>query len=100
LTSEYDDAELSEGILAYFQRGQAASPRADEEAVRAFAGSWSADELVAAVKGLVEESLNIPIDWQETSLADAGRKVTAEMLRRHPQTSPDAFGWNFTFTWR
>ncbi|GAB3017277.1 hypothetical protein GCM10011376_02540 [Nocardioides flavus (ex Wang et al. 2016)] len=97
------DDELSAGVLTYLQKGRAASPRADEEACAAAAVGREPVLLVMEVKGLVEESLAISIDWDSTSLGDAGRRVAAEMQARHPELSPeavDALAWNFTFVWR
>lgn len=98
-----NDEELSAGVIAYLQKGAAASPRADEEACAGVASTRDPATLVAEVTTLVRESLAIPIDWSSTSLGDAGRQVAAEMGRRHPGLSAearDALAWNFTFTWR
>lgn len=96
------DSELSDGVVAYLQRGQAASPRADADAVRRVATSDPAG-LVARVTAIVEESVAVPVDWSALSLGDAGRAAAAEMARRHPELSQDALdalAWNFTFQWR
>lgn len=98
-----NDDELSTGVVAYLQKGSAASPRADEEACARVAAAREPATLVSEVKALVQESLAIRIDWDATSLGDAGRQVAAEMARRHPELSQEALealAWNFTFAWR
>ena len=97
------DQELSEGILAYLQRGHAASPRTDDGAVLAVAVATPPPDLLAKVQGVVNESLSVPVDWDGTSLGDAGRLVASEMATRHPELTPealDALAWNFTYAWR
>jgi len=97
------DQELSAAVVAYLQRGQAASPRADADAVRALASTSDPEALVARVEALVSESLDVPVDWASLSLGDAGRAAAAEMARRHPELDSaalDALAWNFTFVWR
>jgi len=97
------DDELSAGLLAYLQKGVAASPRADEAACAASATIREPDVLLAEVKGLVRESLSVPVDWDSMSPGDAGHHVVAEMAKRHPELSQDALealAWNFTFAWR
>src|SRR4051812_17053539 len=97
------DTELSRAVVTYLQKGTAASPRADEAAVRAVADETPPDVLVEKVSALVAESLDISVDWGSVSLGDAGPAVVAEMARRHPeldQIALDALAWNFTFTWR
>ena len=96
-------SELSAGVLAYLQRGQAASPRQDREAVRTVARESSPEALLTEVEALVAESLAVSVDWQNPGLGDAGRAVAAEMGKRHPELSHealDALAWNFTFAWR
>ena len=97
------DQELSRGVLAYLQRGQAASPRADEQAVLALAVATSPEELLHRVEAVVAESLAVPVDWDSLSLGEAGRFAAAETVRRHPELSDEAgaaLAWNFTFAWR
>ena len=97
------DDELSAGVLAYLQKGQAASPRADVAACASVAAGREPVVLVVEVKELVDEALAISIDWDSTTLGDAGRHVAAEMRARHPELSQDAadaLAWNFTFVWR
>ena len=97
------DTELSDAIVAYLQMENAASPRTDDEAVRAVAVATDPDDLLARVKALVAESLSIEVDWNSLSLADGGRAMAAEMARRHPeldQVALDALAWKFTFDWR
>lgn len=97
------DQELSAAILAYLQRGSAASPRTDIESCAAVATVRDAAELVAETVAIVQESLGVPVDWSSLSLGDAGRAVAAEMSARHPELSTealDALAWNFTFAWR
>lgn len=98
-----NDDELSAGVLAYLQKGTAASPRADEAACAAVATRRDPEVLVTEVQALVQESLSIPVDWDAMSLGDAGRHVAAEMAKRHPELSQEAqeaLAWNFTFAWR
>lgn len=98
-----NDDELNAGMLAYLQKSLAASPGADEEACAAVATIRTPDVLLAEVKALVQESLAISIDWDNMSLGDAGRHVSAAMAKRHPELSQDAqdaLAWNFTFGWR
>ncbi len=98
-----DDHELSAALVAYLQRGRAASPQADIEAVRAVATGTDPEQLVARVRAVVSESLDVPVDRARRSLGDAGRAAAAEMARRHPELDPaalDALAWNFTFVWR
>ncbi len=93
---------LDQGIIAYLQRGVAASPRADAEAVRALAPGDS-DELLTKVRSLIQESLAVPIDWSTTTLSEAGRTMAVTIHERHPTLGPDAvdaLAWNFTFSWR
>ncbi len=97
------DQELSDGVLAYLQRGHAASPRADDQAVRAVAQETPPAELLARVQAVVTESLAVTIDWDRLSLGDAGRFSAAETAKRHPELSHealDALAWNFTYAWR
>jgi hypothetical protein len=97
------DAELSRGVIAYLQRGRAASPRADKEAVLATAGPTPPDELLQRVEAVVAESLSVAVDWDTLSLGDAGRFAAQETVRRHPGLSDEAaeaLAWNFTFAWR
>lgn len=94
--------ELSDAVVAYLQRGHAASPRADADAVRRMATS-DPEALVAKVAALVEESVAVSVDWSALSLGDAGRAAAAEMGRRYPELNPqalDALAWNFSFQWR
>jgi hypothetical protein len=96
------DTQLDVGILAYLQRGVAASPRTDTAAVRAVA-SDHADSLLFQVEAIVAESLDVPIDWTKVTLGEAGRQVADVMRERHQelgQEALDALAWNFTFTWR
>ncbi|MCY7402533.1 MAG: hypothetical protein LH477_16540 [Nocardioides sp.] len=97
------DDELSAGMLAYLHKGEAASPRADEAACAATATTREPEALLAEVEALLQESLAVPVDWDSMSLGDAGRHVSAEMAKRHPELSQDALealAWNFTFAWR
>ena len=97
------DPELSRAVVAFLQRGQAASPRADEAAVRAVAVATPPDDLVARVRALVSESLDVPVDRDSLTLGDAGRAAAGEMAARHPeldQAALDALAWNLTFVWR
>lgn len=97
------DQELSDGVVAYLQKGSAPSPRADEAAVRAVATDASADDLVERVKAVVAESLAVTVDWSSLSLGDAGRAAAAETASRHPgldQRAQEALAWNFSFAWR
>lgn len=90
-------------MVAFVQHGSAPFPRRDEEAARSKATRSHPDELVARVRFLVEESVDVPVDWQRTSLGDAGRYVAGVMGQRHPdldQIALDALAWNFAFTWR
>ena len=63
-----DDHELSAALVAYLQRGRAASPRADIEAVRAVAAGTEPGELAARVRAVVSESLDVPVDRDRLSL--------------------------------
>lgn len=97
------DQELSDGVVAYLQKGNAFSPRADEEAVRAVATDASPDELVERVKAVVAESLAVTVDWNSLSLGDAGRAAAAETAGHHPgldDAAREALAWNFSFAWR
>ena len=97
------DQELSEAVVAYLQRGRAASPRSDTDAVRAVATTTPPDQLVGKVQALVSESLDVKVDWSALSLGDAGRAAAAEMAVRHPELDTaalDALAWNFSFVWR
>ncbi|CAN5397877.1 hypothetical protein BH10ACT10_BH10ACT10_28820 [soil metagenome] len=97
------DQELSDGVVAYLQKGSASSPRADEEAARAVATGSSPEELVERVKAVVAESLAVTVDWNSLSLGDAGRAAAAETAGRHPgldETAREALAWNFSFAWR
>ena len=94
---------MSAGVLAYLQKGIAASPRANAAACAAAATTREPAALVGEVAALVQESLAVPVDWDTMSLGDAGRHVAAEMTKRHPELSQDArdaLVWNFTFAWR
>lgn len=93
--------DVSAGVLAYLHADSAASPREDEAAVAALPGADP--QLVSQVKSMVQESVSVPVDWDELSLGDAGRYVAQEMRRRHPdltKEAADALAWNFTFAWR
>lgn len=95
--------ELNAAILAFLHAGNAASPAHDEEAVAGLACDTDANALVARVQALLQESVGIPVAWDELSLGDAGTRVAREMRGRHPeltQEAADALAWNFTFTWR
>jgi pimeloyl-ACP methyl ester carboxylesterase len=97
------DDELSAGVLAYLQKGVAASPRADGSACAAVAATREPTALVREVEALVQESLTVPVHWDGMSLGDVGRHVAAEMATRHPELSQEAqeaLAWNFTFAWR
>lgn len=97
------DDELSAAVIAYLQRGRAASPRADAPAAAAVARERDPAALVSAVDALVEESVAVPVEWSTLTLGEAGRAVAAEMGKRHPELSTealDALAWNFTFVWR
>lgn len=97
------DTELSQGVIAFLQRGRAASPRRDRIACAELATTRPAEQLVAEVASMVEESERIPVDWSTLSLGDAGRAAAAEMGARYPQLTPealDALAWNFSFVWR
>ena len=97
------DPELDAAVVAYLQRGQATSPRADVDAVRAVASVSEPDALVARVEAVVSESLDVPVDWSSLGPGEAGRAAAAEMARRHPELGSgalDALAWNFTFVWR
>jgi hypothetical protein len=97
------DPELSAAVVAYLQRGSAKSPRTDREAAAGEATSSDPAELVARVEAYVQESVDVPVDWNALSLGDAGRFAAAEMGRRHPELSGealDALAWNFSFAWR
>ena len=97
------DQELSGGVVAYLQRGSAASPRADDSAVLAVAVATPPHDLLATVQGVVNESVDVPVNWDGISLGDAGRLVASEMAARHPELTPealDALAWNFTYAWR
>lgn len=97
------DSELNDAIVLYLQRGRAATPAADEDAVRSSTRHPQPDRLIATVRSLVAESVDIPVDWDQLTLADAGRYAAHVMRQRHPGLNPsalDALAWNFTFTWR
>jgi hypothetical protein len=97
------DQELSQAVVAFLQKGQAASPRTDDAAVRAVATATPPDVLVAKVRSIVTESLDVQVDWGSLTLGDAGRAAAAETGRRHAeldQAALDALAWNFSFTWR
>jgi hypothetical protein len=97
------DSELSRGVIAYLQRGQAASPRADRAAVLATATTTPPEELLQRVEAVVAESLSVAVDWDTLSLGDAGRLAAHETVQRHPDLSDEAaeaLAWNFTFAWR
>jgi hypothetical protein len=96
------DTPLDTGILAYLQRGVAASPRSDTAAVLAISAT-EGEALLRQVKAVVTESLSVPVDWPSTTLADAGRHVSDVMRERHPelgQDALDALAWNVTYEWR
>lgn len=94
---------VNPAIVAFLQRGAAASPRADRSAVAALVHDSSGPEVIAEVERLVQETIDVPVEWRNVSLGDAGRAAGAEMLRRHPWLSAealDALQWAFTFAWR
>jgi hypothetical protein len=98
-----DSDVLSEAVVAYLGYKRERSPRIDAAAADAAAVRIGSPARTSTVEQLVAESLAIPVDWSRTSPGDAGRKVAAEMKRRHPGLSDlaaDALGWNFTFQWR
>lgn len=95
--------ELSRAIVAFLQRGEAKSPRADRAAAAAEATHSEPELLVANVERIVQECLDVPVDWEELSLGDAGRAAAAAVGRRHPELSVealDALAWNFSYVWR
>ncbi|MGX5694881.1 hypothetical protein ACWKWP_01675 [Agromyces soli] len=95
--------QLSQAIVAYLQKGSAASPRSDRTAVRALVGEAEAEAAIAEVERVVKETISVPVDWRGLALGDAGRAAGAEMRRRYPWLSAqaiDALQWAFTFAWR
>lgn len=95
--------ELSRAIVAFLQRGVAKSPRAERAAAAAQATRSEPAVLVAQVEQIVQETLDVSVDWGSMNLGEAGRAAAAEIGRRHPGLTADALdalAWNFTFAWR
>ena len=94
--------ELEAALVAYIGRGRSPFPTLSSEAVLTRFGS-AGSGLLEQVEALVEESLRIPIDWNVTTLGDAGRHVARVLHERHPELghdARDALAWNFTYAMR
>ncbi|CAM3789411.1 hypothetical protein [Smaragdicoccus niigatensis] len=85
------DAELSEAIVWGLSHGSPqGAPILSEQKMTAHYGAERAAVLLAAIRPLLHESGNMPIDWQKLEWQQAGDFVHSEMQRRHPSLSDDA----------
>ena len=95
--------ELSQAVVLCLGYGVAVAPISDVAKLVEIHGQQKGMELFNDVRKLTDKAAQIPIDWDNSSLEVAGKKVHAEMHRRYPyldNKALTAIAWKFTFDWR
>ena len=96
------DQALDEAVVWSLTHTKTGAPEVDEPLFFEHYGD-QAQNLLAALDSLLQETMAIQVDWNGKSLVEGGTFVKSVLRDRHPWLSDTALGLlggYFTFRWR
>ena len=97
------DDELSRAVVAYIRGAGLAWPHRSLAAVAEAMGADDAERWGQRLKGLADESVYWPVDWDRHDLESAMEMVRRGLTEAHPELSGEAVNalvWDFSYAHR
>lgn len=97
------DDELSQAVVAYIRGAGKAWPHQSLGAVAEAMDANAAERLGPRLKGLADETLSWPVDWNRHDLLSAMEVVRGGLAERHPELSSaavEALVWGFSYAYK